>query len=121
MDCPPAVLGLSLYVIAYRIRLLLFALLSEIPAIGRNPPYIYTYIIFVALCVATGLVDNFGGLLVLRFLLGFFGSPYLANAGASYGDFFGPREMPYVIALRGGGATLSPVRHFCTPKTQKRS
>ncbi|OCK82497.1 MFS general substrate transporter [Lepidopterella palustris CBS 459.81] len=103
-----AALGLSLYVIAYGMGPLLFAPLSEIPAIGRNPPYIYTYIIFAALCVATALVNNFGGLLALRFLLGFFGSPCLANAGASYGDFFGPREMPYVIALWGGGATLSP-------------
>jgi DHA1 family multidrug resistance protein-like MFS transporter len=116
-----AALGLSLYVIAYGIEPLLFAPLSEMPAIGRNPPYIYTYIIFVALCVATALVDNFGGLLVLRVLLGFFGSPCLANAGASYSDFFGPREMPYVIALWGGGATLSPVRHFRVPKTPKRS
>jgi MFS transporter, DHA1 family, multidrug resistance protein len=106
-----AALGLSLYVIGYGVGPLLFAPLSEIPAIGRNAPYIYTYIIFVALCVATALVNNFGGLLVLRFLLGFFGSPALANAGASYGDFFGGREMPYVIALWGGGATLSPVRN----------
>jgi DHA1 family multidrug resistance protein-like MFS transporter len=104
-----AALGLSLYVVGYGVGPLLFAPLSEIPAIGRNPPYIYTYIIFVALSIATALVDNFAGLLVLRFLLGFFGAPALANAGASYGDFFGPREMPYVIALWGGGATLSPV------------
>jgi len=115
-----AALGLSFYVIAYGIGPFLFAPLSEIPAIGRNTPYIYTYIIFVALCVATALVDNFGGLLVLRFLLGFFGSPCLANAGASYGDFFEPRKMPYVIALWGGGATLSPVPHFCTPGTQNK-
>jgi MFS transporter, DHA1 family, multidrug resistance protein len=107
-----AALGLSLYVIAYGIGPLLFAPLSEIPAIGRNPPYIYTYIIFVGLCVGAVLVENFGGLLVLRFLLGFFGSPCLANAAASYGDFFGGREMPYVIALWGGGATLSPVHHL---------
>ena len=105
-----AALGLSLYVIAYGIGPLLFAPLSEIPAIGRNPIYIATYIIFVALTLAASLVNNFGGLLVLRFLLGFFGSPCLANAGASYGDFFGPKAMPYVIALWGGGATLSPVR-----------
>jgi DHA1 family multidrug resistance protein-like MFS transporter len=110
-----SLLGLSLYVVGYGVGPLLFAPLSEIPAIGRNPPYIYTYIIFVALSVATALVDNFAGLLVLRFLLGFFGAPALANAGASYGDFFGPREMPYVIALWGGGATLSPVRVFAVP------
>ncbi|RDH35497.1 MFS general substrate transporter [Aspergillus welwitschiae] len=31
-----------------------------------------------------------------------------AVAGASYGDFYGAKEMPYVIALWGGGATLGP-------------
>ncbi|TVY87490.1 Cycloheximide resistance protein [Lachnellula willkommii] len=103
-----AALGLSLYILGYGIGPLLFAPLSEIPFIGRNPLYIYTYIIFVALAVAAALVDNFAGLLVLRFLLGFFGSPCLANAGASFGDFFGGGQMPYVIALWGGGATLSP-------------
>ena len=35
-----AALGLSLYNIAYGIGPLLFAPLSEMPAIGRNPPYI---------------------------------------------------------------------------------
>jgi DHA1 family multidrug resistance protein-like MFS transporter len=104
-----AALGLALYVVGYGVGPLLFAPLSEIPSIGRNPPYIYTYIIFVALSIATVLIENFAGLLVLRFLLGFFGAPALANAGASYGDFFGPGQMPYVIALWGGGATLSPV------------
>jgi DHA1 family multidrug resistance protein-like MFS transporter len=65
-------LGLSLYVLRYGLGPLLFAPLSKIPAISRNPPYIYTYIIFVGLSVATVLIDNFGGLLVLRFLLGLF-------------------------------------------------
>ncbi|OCL02965.1 MFS general substrate transporter [Glonium stellatum] len=103
-----ASLGLSLYVIGYGVGPLLFSPLSEIPAIGRNPQYIITYILFVILCVPTSLVNNFAGLLVLRFLLGFFGSPGLATAGASYGDFCGAVEMPYVIALWGGGATLGP-------------
>lgn len=104
-----ASLGLSLYVLAYGIGPMLFSPLSEIPAVGRNPPYVLTYIIFVILCVPTSLLDHFGGLLVLRFLLGFFGSPCLATAGASYGDFFAPSKMGYVIAFWGGGATLGPV------------
>ena len=54
-------------------------------------------------------VDNIAGILVLRFLLGFFGSPCLATAGASYGDFYGATQMPYVITLQAGGATLGPV------------
>ena len=105
-----ASLGLSLYVIGYGLGPLLFSPLSEIPAVGRNVPYIVTFFVFVVLCVPTTLVDNFDGLLILRFLLGFFGSPCLATGGASYGDFYGARAMPYVIALWGGGATLGPVR-----------
>ena len=68
---------------------LLFSPLSEIPIIGRNPPYIITFAIFVILCVPTALVDNFAGLLVLRFLQGFFGSPCLATGGATFGDLVG--------------------------------
>jgi hypothetical protein len=34
-------------------------------------------------------VENYAGLLVLRFLTGFFGSPCLANGGASVGDMVG--------------------------------
>ncbi|TVY27618.1 Cycloheximide resistance protein [Lachnellula hyalina] len=50
-----AALGLSLYILGYGIGPLVFAPLSEIPEIGRNPLYIYTYIIFVALAVAAAL------------------------------------------------------------------
>ena len=107
-----ASLGLSIYVIGYGVGPLLLSPLSEIPEVGRNPPYILTFTIFVLLCVAISLVQNFGGLLVLRFLLGFFGSPCLATGGASYGDFYTARAMPYVIALWGGGATLGPVSLF---------
>ncbi|KAJ5233154.1 cycloheximide resistance protein [Penicillium chermesinum] len=58
------------------------------PSIGRMPLYVVTFFIFVVLCVPMALVDNLAGVLMLRFLLGFFGSPCLATAGASYGDFF---------------------------------
>ncbi|EXJ90107.1 hypothetical protein A1O3_03176 [Capronia epimyces CBS 606.96] len=109
-DVAPVIgsLGLSLYVIGYGLGPMLFSPLSEIPAVGRNAPYIVSFFTFVILCIPTCLVDNMPGLLVLRFLLGFFGSPCLATGGASYGDFYGAREMPYVIALWGGGATLGP-------------
>lgn len=60
--------------------------MSEIPIFGRNVPYVATFAIYVILCVPTALVDNLGGLLVLRFLTGFFGSPCLANGGATMQD-----------------------------------
>jgi DHA1 family multidrug resistance protein-like MFS transporter len=80
-----AALGLALYVLGYGLGPLILSPMSEIPAFGRNVPYVVTFAIYVILTVPTSLVDNLGGLLVLRFLLGFFGSPCLANGGASMG------------------------------------
>jgi MFS transporter, DHA1 family, multidrug resistance protein len=80
-----AALGLALYVLGYGIGPLIFSPLSEVPAFGRNLPYITTFALFTILSVPLALVDNLGGLLVLRFLLGFFGSPCLATGGASMG------------------------------------
>ena len=107
-----ASVGLSVYIIGYGLGPLLWSPLSEIPAVGRNLPYVTTFFVFIILCVPTALVDNFAGLLVLRALLGFFGSPALATGGASYGDFYGAAQMPCVLAFWGGGATLGPVRVF---------
>lgn len=49
--------------------------MSEIPAIGRTFPYIVTLALFVVLQVPTALVNNFAGLMILRFLAGIVGSP----------------------------------------------
>ncbi|KAI4918497.1 hypothetical protein J4E90_002881 [Alternaria incomplexa] len=81
-----ASLGLALYVLGYGIGPLLFAPLSEVPQLGRNIPYITTFALFTILTLPTALVDNLGGFLFLRFLLGFFGSPCLANGGATMQD-----------------------------------
>lgn len=60
--------------------------MSEIAIFGRNWVYLPTFILFVIISVPTALVKNYAGLLVLRFLQGFFGSPCLANGGATVGD-----------------------------------
>lgn len=60
--------------------------MSEIPAFGRNLPYLTSFSLFVILAVPTALVDNYAGLLVLRFLTGFMGSPCLATGGATMQD-----------------------------------
>jgi MFS transporter, DHA1 family, multidrug resistance protein len=103
-----ASLGLSMYVLAYGMGPLLFSPLSEIPAVGRNPPYLITFAIFVILCVPTALVDNMPGLAVLRFLQGFFGSPCLATGGASMGDMFSLIKLPYVLTMWALAATCGP-------------
>jgi len=65
---------------------LLWSPMSEIPIFGRNVPYLATFAVYIILCVPTALADNFGGLLVLRFITGFFGSPCLANGAATMQD-----------------------------------
>lgn len=103
-----AALGLSMYVLAYGLGPMLWSPLSELPLIGRNPPYMITYAIFVILLVPTSLVDNMPGLVVLRFLLGFFGSPCLATGGASLQDMFSLIKLPYVLSLWAFAATCGP-------------
>lgn len=103
-----ASLGLSLYVLAYGMGPLIFSPLSEIPSVGRNWPYITTMIIFVIICVPTALVDNIGGLLVLRFLQGFFGSPALATGAASLADIYPMILLPYTLCLWAMAATSGP-------------
>lgn len=109
IDVTDSVLPLSLYVLAYGVGPLLWAPLSEIPVIGRNPIYYLTFILFFVLSFPTAVVSNFAGLLVLRFLQGFFGSPALANAGATFSDMYSLLYVPYslgwwVFAAWGGPA-----------------
>ncbi|KAJ6439305.1 Alpha-galactosidase 2 [Purpureocillium lavendulum] len=108
-----ASLGLSMYVLGYGIGPLLFSPLSEIPAIGRNPPYVLTFGAFIAISIGTAAVDNFAGLIVLRFLQGFFGSPCLATGGASLGDIYNLIQLPYALtgwaAFATAGPALGPV------------
>jgi DHA1 family multidrug resistance protein-like MFS transporter len=103
-----ASMGLSMYVLAYGMGPMLWSPLSEMPVIGRNPPYMITYALFVILLVPTALVENFPGLIVLRFLLGFFGSPCLATGGATLQDMFSLIKLPYVLSTWALAATCGP-------------
>jgi DHA1 family multidrug resistance protein-like MFS transporter len=103
-----ASLGLSMYVLGYGVGPLLFSPLTEIPIVGRNPPYIITYTIYVILLVPSVLTDSFPGFIVLRFLLGFFGSPCLATAGASMTDVSNSKTLPYILAFWAYTATCAP-------------
>lgn len=103
-----ASLPLALYVLAYGIGPLLFAPLSELPKIGRNPVYIVTFFIFFVLSFPTAVVNNFAGLLVLRFLQGFFGSPCLANGGATMQDMYSLLKLPYALTVWVAAAYCGP-------------
>ena len=103
-----ASLGLSMYVLGYGMGPLLWSPLSEIPIIGRNPPYMVTLGIFVILSIPTAFVNSFPALVVLRFLQGFFGSPCLATGGASIGDIYSLIKLPYFLTGWAAFATAGP-------------
>ncbi|KAF1979282.1 MFS general substrate transporter [Bimuria novae-zelandiae CBS 107.79] len=103
-----ASLGLALYVLGYGMGPLIFAPLSEVATFGRNTPYITTFALFIILALPTSLVDNLGGLLALRFLLRFFGSPCLASGGASMGDMYSFLTLPYAIGWWVSAAFAAP-------------
>jgi DHA1 family multidrug resistance protein-like MFS transporter len=104
-----ATLGLTMFVLGYGTGPLIFAPMSEIPQIGRNPIYIGTLIVFVALQFPVIYAKNFGMLLAFRFLTGFFGSPVLATGGASISDMYSPRKKAYAISVWGIAAISGPV------------
>lgn len=93
-----ASLGLALFVLGYGVGPLLFSPLSELPSIGRNPVYMWTMFLFVMVSIPAALVQDFAGLMVLRFLQGFFGSPCLANGAASFGDMYSMMALPYAMS-----------------------
>ncbi|TAQ89981.1 hypothetical protein B7494_g1721 [Chlorociboria aeruginascens] len=103
-----ASLPLSLYVLAYGMGPLLWAPLSEIPIIGRSPIYAVTMALFTILSLPTALVKNFAGLLVLRFLQGFFGSPCLAIGAATMQDMYSLLYLPYALVAWVSAAYCGP-------------
>lgn len=105
-----ATLGLTMFVLGYAIGPMFLAPLSEIPAIGRNPIYIITLAIFVAIQAITATVCNsLAALIILRFLAGFIGSPVLATGGASLADIWSPAKRTYAIGIWGIAAVCGPV------------
>jgi DHA1 family multidrug resistance protein-like MFS transporter len=102
-----ASLGLSLYVIGYGVGPLIFSPLSEIPIFGRNVPYMISFGLFVILCVPMALVDNYAGLLVLRFLTGFMGSPCLATGAATMQDIVSPEKYGVLVENANSPSTPS--------------
>jgi DHA1 family multidrug resistance protein-like MFS transporter len=107
-----ASLTLALFVLAYGVGPLIFGPLSEIPVFGRNWIYISTFWIFFVLSFPTAVVQNFAGLLVLRFLTGFFASPALANAGATFSDMYSLVYLPYYLSWWTWAAWAGPALGF---------
>ncbi|GAB7338549.1 hypothetical protein MBLNU457_5297t1 [Dothideomycetes sp. NU457] len=103
-----ATLGLTLFVAGYGLGPMIWAPMSEIPQIGRNPIYLSTLLVFVLFNLGAGYASNLGMLLAFRFLTGFFGSPVLATGGASITDMYAPRKRAYAMAVWGISAICGP-------------
>jgi hypothetical protein len=71
-----------------------------------------SFALFIILCIPTAVVDNFGGLCVLRFLLGFFGSPCLATGAASLQDMVSCCSLR-LLALTNDHKVVVPEAAIC--------
>lgn len=94
--------------LGYGLGPLLFSPISEIPAIGRNLPYVVTFILFMIVTVPTALVRNASAFMFLRFLQGFLGSPILATGGASLADMYDNSSLAYAIISWTGATFVAP-------------
>lgn len=101
-------LGMALVLLGYGIGPLLFGPLSDKPSIGRNPPYVISFAIFLIVSVLAAVVNNVPGFLFLRFAQGFFGSPCLATGPASFADITNLVNLPSGLWIWGVCAVSAP-------------
>jgi DHA1 family multidrug resistance protein-like MFS transporter len=73
--------------------------MSEMPDIGRNVAYLSSFFIYIVMTAVASRVSNFPGLVVLRFIQGFFGGPVLATGAATAQDLFPFNKVPYALSF----------------------
>lgn len=100
-------LPISVFLIGYILGPLFLAPLSEV--YGRRPALLYSFVVYLLFTLGTALVNDFPGLLVLRFLAGTAASAPLAVVGALFADCF-PHAVHRgrAMACFGAGTTLGP-------------
>lgn len=87
---------------------MLFAPLSEMASVGRNRVYAWTFFIFILVSIPITLVENFTAFVTLRFFQGFFGSPCLANGGASIQDIYSEFSVPFGLSIWVAATSIGP-------------
>jgi len=99
-------LGLSMYILGFAIGPLALAPLSE--HWGRNPIYIWTWLLLVIFQVPVALAPNMGTIIVCRLIQGIVGSAPLTNTGGTVSDLWLRNESGNAMAVYGLSSTLGP-------------
>ena len=76
--------------------------------VDRMPIYILMLAMFIILQVPTAIATNYGRLMAVCFLTGFFGSRILVTGGATSADMYAPKKRAYGMTLWGVFATCTP-------------
>jgi len=108
-----ALLGLTVFVLAYGLGGMVWSPLFEVPRIGRNSIFIPAFVLFILAQVPAALATSIGMLLIFRFIAGFFGSPILGSGDGILTDMYESRKQFYAMmgfALVGiSGPTIGPI------------
>ncbi|KAI8298504.1 Efflux pump FUB11 [Colletotrichum sp. SAR11_59] len=102
-----ATLSVSLFVLSFAIRPLMWAPLSEL--FGRQYFFFGTYMVLTAFNAGCAGADSARTLIILRFFAGAFGSSPLANSGGVIADMFPAAERGLAMALFAAAPFLGPV------------
>ncbi|KAI8627868.1 MFS general substrate transporter [Xylariaceae sp. FL1651] len=101
----------GLYLIGVGVGSMFAAPFSE--TFGRNAVYFTTMLLMMLFILAKALAPNFGGAVVFRFLIGFFGAAPLTVGGGTVGDLWNPLEicfsLPFVTMTSYAGPVLGPI------------
>jgi DHA1 family multidrug resistance protein-like MFS transporter len=73
--------------------------MSEMGDVGRNIAYMSSFLVFIVMTAIGSRVSNYPGLVVIRFIQGFFGGPVLATGAASAQDIFPFNKVPYAVSF----------------------
>lgn len=92
---------------------MLWSPLSEVPKLGRNDIYFWTFTAFVLLQLPTGFAINMPMFLISRTMTGFLGSPALATGGSTLADMYSPAATAYGICIWGAFGILGSLDFTC--------
>ncbi|KAF7422812.1 hypothetical protein PC9H_010971 [Pleurotus ostreatus] len=106
-----AAVGLAVYPLGFGVVPLVTASWSE--EFGRMPLYVGSAVGFCAMFLGTALAKNIQSVIVMRFLLGAFGSTGATMVGGTIADIWAPHERGLPMALFSaaavGGTGVGPI------------